>query len=65
MNNIIQAEIPEQLCRQVEELIEQGRANNLQEIINEVLRRYLESHQDVLSRTAVQEDVEWGLYCDG
>lgn len=64
MNNVIQAEIPEQLCQQAQVLIQQGWASNLQEIINESLRRYLESHQDVLTETFIQEDVEWGLHGD-
>jgi hypothetical protein len=61
MNNIIQAEIPEQLCQQAELLIQQGWASNLQEIINDALRRYLESHQELLTEAFIQEDVEWGL----
>ena len=61
MNNIIQTEIPSQLYQQAETLIQHGWANNLQEIINESLRRYLESHQEILTEMFIQEDVEWGL----
>lgn len=64
MNNVVQAEIPEQLCQQIQLLIQQGWANNLQDVINESLRRYLDSHQDILSKTFIQEDVEWGLHGD-
>jgi Arc/MetJ-type ribon-helix-helix transcriptional regulator len=64
MNTIIQAEIPQQLCQQAELLIQQGWASNLQEVINDALRRYLESHQESLTEAFIQEDVEWGLHGD-
>jgi Arc/MetJ-type ribon-helix-helix transcriptional regulator len=64
MNTIIQAEIPKQLCQQAELLIQQGWASNLQEVINDALRRYLESHQESLTEAFIQEDVEWGLHGD-
>lgn len=64
MNTIIQAEIPQQLCQQAQTLIQQGWASNLQEIINDALRRYLESHQESLTEAFIQEDVEWGLHGD-
>ncbi len=48
MSNI-QTEIPNQLWQQAQILVQQGWASNLQEVINEALRRYLESHQDVLT----------------
>ena len=64
MNTIIQAEIPQQLCAQAQLLIQQGWATNLQEVINEALRRYLESHEDSLSEAFIQDDVAWGLHGD-
>lgn len=64
MSNIIHAEVPDQLWQQAQTLIQQGWANNLQEVINESLRRYLESHQDLLSNSFIQEDVLWGLKGD-
>ena len=62
MSNMIQAEIPEQLWLQAQNLVQQGWAGNLQEVINEAPRRYLESHQDILAETFIREDVEWGLH---
>ena len=50
MSNI-QTEIPNQLWQQAQILVQQGWASNLQEVINEALRRYLESHQDVVAAT--------------
>ena len=62
MSSSIYTEIPEQLRQQAQTLVQQGWANNLEEVINEALRRYLESHQGVLTEAFIQEDVEWGLH---
>jgi hypothetical protein len=62
MNAMVQAEIPTQLFQQAQTLVQHGWANNLQEVINESLRRYLDSHQEVLTEMFIQEDIEWGLH---
>jgi hypothetical protein len=62
MNNTLHIEIPDQLWQQAQTLMQQGWADNLQEIVTDALRRYLESHQVVLTETFIQEDVEWGLH---
>ncbi|MEY3882418.1 MAG: CopG family transcriptional regulator [Methylococcaceae bacterium] len=62
MNNTLNAEIPNQLWQQAQTLVQQGWASNLQEVVNEALRRYLESHQDVLTESYIQDDVKWGLH---
>ncbi|RIZ67225.1 MAG: CopG family transcriptional regulator [Methylococcales bacterium] len=62
MNNTLSAEIPNQLWQQAQTLVQQGWASNLQEVVNEALRRYLESHQDVLTESYIQDDVKWGLH---
>jgi hypothetical protein len=64
MSSTIHAEVPDQLWQQAQSLVQQGWANNLEEVINEALCRYLESHQDVLNDAFIQEDVEWGLHGD-
>jgi hypothetical protein len=64
MSAMVQAEIPNQIWQQAQTLVQQGWASNLQEIINEALRRYLDSHQDVLTESFIQDDVEWGLHGD-
>lgn len=64
MTTTVHAEIPDQLWQQAETLVQQGWASNFQEIVNEALRRYLESHQDVLTETFIREDVQWGLHGD-
>jgi hypothetical protein len=61
MNTIIQAEIPQQLCQQAQLLIQ---GDVLQEVINEALRRYVESHEGSLTEAFIQDDVAWGLHGD-
>jgi len=60
----VQAHIPESLARQAEALIQRGWASNLDELVAESLRRYLESHQEVLTEQLIRQDVEWGLRGD-
>lgn len=60
----VQTEIPEQLWQQVQTLVQQGWAGSAQEVVNKSLRRYLESHQDILAEAFIREDVEWGLHGD-
>ena len=62
MSNTHHTEIPDQLWQQAQTLVQHGWAGNLQEIVTDALRRYLESHQAVLTETFIQEDVEWGLH---
>lgn len=64
MSSAIHAEIPDQLWQQVQTLVQQGWASSMEEVGNESLRRYLESHQDVLTEAFIWEDVEWGLHGD-
>ena len=61
MTTIIHAEIPEQLAKRAQQMVDQGWATNIESIIAESLRRYLESHQEAITQQFIREDVEWGL----
>ncbi|HMW14580.1 MAG TPA: hypothetical protein PKC34_03435 [Pseudomonadales bacterium] len=61
MTTLIQAELPDQLVQQARRMVERGWAADVDSIIAESLRRYLESHQERLSEQFIREDVEWGL----
>ncbi len=65
MSTLIQTEIPDQLMLQAKQMVERGWAIDINSIITESLRRYLESHQESLSEQFIREDVEWGLKGDG
>ncbi len=59
--SLIQTEVPDRLVQQANRLVEHGWANNMQELMFESLRRYLESHPESLQEQFVLDDVEWGL----
>lgn len=61
MSTAIQAELPAELLAQAQAFVEEGGAKNVNELVAEALRRYLESHSPQLSETFIREDVEWGL----
>lgn len=58
----IQAEIPDPLWQQARQMIEQGWASDVQTLLTDALRRYVESHQDALNERFIRDDVEWGLH---
>ena len=58
----IQAELPDQLARQGQELVKNGWFPDMNVLLTEALRRYLESHQEALAETFVRDDVQWGLH---
>ena len=64
MTTMIHAEIPDQLAQQAQRMVERGWAANVDSIVAESLRRYLESHQESLTEQFLREDVEWGLRGD-
>lgn len=57
----IQTQIPDQLLQQAQYLVQQGWIANMDELIAESMRRYLESHREALTEQFIREDVEWGL----
>ncbi len=61
MSTLIQANIPDQLARRAQQMVDHGWATNMEFVVTESLRRYLESHQEALVEQFVQEDVLWGL----
>jgi hypothetical protein len=61
MKTAIQAELPPALIAQARAFVDQGWAGDLDELITEALRRYLDSHSAQLTEAFIREDVEWGL----
>lgn len=58
----IQTQIPDQLWQQAQTLVQQGWVANMDELIAESVRRYLESHLDTMNEQLIREDVDWGLH---
>jgi hypothetical protein len=64
MSTAIQAELPPELLAQAQAFVEEGWATDVNELLAEALRRYLESHSSQLSETFIRDDVQWGLNGD-
>ena len=60
----IQTEVPSGLITQAQKLIEAGWFRDLDELMLDALRRFLESHQEELMEEFIRQDVEWGLSGD-
>lgn len=58
----LQTEIPDQLLQQAQDLVQQGWIANIDALIAESMRRYLESHCETVAEQFIREDVAWGLH---
>jgi|GEM_PF-311713 len=56
--------LPVALAQQVQEQIQAGWFPDLDCLVVEALRRYLESHRDELMEHFIRRDLEWGLQGD-
>jgi len=65
MTTLIHAEISDQLAQQAQRMVDRGWAPNIESLVAESLRRYLESHHEALTEQFLREDVEWGLKGNG
>ncbi|MCK4541065.1 MAG: hypothetical protein KAU17_02405 [Spirochaetales bacterium] len=61
MNTEFQARIPKQLSKQMQLLVNEGWFSNMDEILSDALRRFLDSHKPEIMEQFIQEDVEWGF----
>ena len=59
---IIEAQLPDELTARALSFVEEGWATDLNGLLAESLRRFLESHSSQLSQAMLQTDVEWGLH---
>lgn len=57
----LHTEVPSRLLAELEALVEAGWSRSVDEIVADALRRYVDSHRDVLIEEFVREDVEWAL----
>ncbi|HWN41027.1 MAG TPA: CopG family transcriptional regulator [Thermoanaerobaculia bacterium] len=60
-NATIEAEIPSRLLGEMRTLVEVGWFRDLDELILDALRRFVESHRGKLMEDLIREDVDWGL----
>ena len=57
----VTATLPPQIQKGAERLISEGWFKDENELLEEALRRFLESHPVDLMEKFVKEDIEWGL----
>ncbi|HEX4965662.1 MAG TPA: ribbon-helix-helix domain-containing protein [Thermoanaerobaculia bacterium] len=58
---ILQTEVPARLLAEMQSLVDAGWFRNLDEVMLDALRRFLDSHREDLTQALLREDVEWGL----
>ena len=58
----LHTEIPARLLAEMQSLVDAGWFRNLDEVVLDALRRFLESHSEDLMHGFLREDVEWGLH---
>ena len=61
MTTIVSAQIPEQFANTAQRMVDRAWAVNIEAIVTESLRRYLESHDETLTEQFLRDDVEWAL----
>jgi Arc/MetJ-type ribon-helix-helix transcriptional regulator len=57
----LRVKIPDRLYEQMEELVQQGWFRSQEDIIDDALRRFLESHRPELMEQYMRDDIAWGL----
>jgi Arc/MetJ-type ribon-helix-helix transcriptional regulator len=57
----VQIDVPVRLLTEMQTLVEAGWFRDLDELMVNALRRYVESHRAKLMERFIREDVEWGL----
>lgn len=60
----IQTDVPVRLLGEMQMLVETGWFRDLDELMSDALRRFVESHRAELMERFILEDVEWGLHGD-
>ena len=58
----VQTNIPNQLLEQAELFVQEGWITNIDALIVEAMRRYLDSHREGIAEQWIREDIEWGLH---
>jgi hypothetical protein len=62
MSTLVETQIPNQLWQQAQNMVKEGWISNMDALVAEAIRRYVESHQQTLSERFIREDIEWGLH---
>ena len=60
-NTTVEAVLPTRLVAQMESLIDQGWFPDMDDLIADAVRRFLDTHSPELIEHYIWQDVEWGL----
>jgi len=60
----IQTDVSVRLLTEMQTLVEAGWFRDMDELMLNALRRFVESHRAELMERFIREDVEWGLHSD-
>jgi len=62
MSETAQISIPPRLMAELEDYVREGWARDVNTLVVEAVRRFLESHHKALAQSFIRDDVEWGLH---
>ena len=60
----VQTDVPVGLLAEMQMLVESGWFRDLDDLMLDALRRFVESHRAELMERFIREDVQWGLHGD-
>ena len=60
-NTTVETVLPARLVEQMQSLVAEGWFPDIDELIADAVRRYLETHSPELIENYIWQDVEWGL----
>jgi Arc/MetJ-type ribon-helix-helix transcriptional regulator len=61
---MVEISLPKRLADEVQAEVKAGWYPDLNSLVVEAVRRYLETHHGELKEQSVRQDVMWGLYGD-
>jgi Arc/MetJ-type ribon-helix-helix transcriptional regulator len=61
----VKVDLPEQLHEQLREFVAHGWFSNEGDLVQEAIRRFLESRTPELMSRFIKQDVDWGLQGNG
>jgi hypothetical protein len=60
--NTINISLTDELLTQAQQFVDDGWALDLDSLMAEALRRYLDSHNPTVTEGFIREDIAWGLH---
>ncbi len=58
----LETQIPTRMLIEMEALVKAGWFQDMDDLVLDALRRYLDSHRPELTERFMQQDIEWGLH---